>query len=156
MLGNQVVVTTEHIGRGFVHLHLDEMAEHSGAAFERPPTGSATVSVPCPTCGTDLTVEICSVAEATRRRGRSRWLSIGAGAAMIPTVALVAITLDTAILSLLLVLLFAVLAYVTLVLVRDAAAPGIYGPWPAQPPPKPMRRLVRRRSRDHTLAIHVS
>jgi hypothetical protein len=147
MPGNQVVVGVEHIGRGFVDVHLDEMVE-SGVGFERPPAGSVTVSVPCRTCGADLTVEVYGAAEAARRRRRSTWLGTGAGVAMVATVVLVVVTLDTPVVSLLFVLLFAGLAYVTLMLARDAAAPGVYGPWPPQAGP---RSLFGRRSRDHRL-----
>lgn len=152
MLTDRVIVDVEHVGRGFADLRLEEAA--SGDGVDRPPSGSVIVSVPCRTCGTELAVEVCSRAEASRRRGRARFASVMTGITAVLTILLVVISFDAPLLSLLFVLIFGFLGYVTLVSAREAGKPGVYGPWPPSEAARTVAWSRRRRARDHRLTVH--
>lgn len=61
----RVLVTVGHVEGDFVHI---DPSTPLTSDVERPATGSLETTLRCPSCGRQFAVQVCSLAEASRRR----------------------------------------------------------------------------------------
>jgi hypothetical protein len=146
----RVLVGVGHVDGALVHY---QTAAPPDGIVERPATGALDTRLRCPSCGRGFAVQICSLAEASRRRRAMLGLALLglaglAGAGLFSW--FVAIRMDTAGLAILTALVggLSLAAMFTLGL-NAALYDGVHGPWTGA---TGTRHWLRPGTRDHRLA----
>nr|MDT0656722.1 hypothetical protein [Micromonospora sp. DSM 115978] len=145
----RVLVTIGHVEGDFVRV---ELATPASGGVERPATGTRNGTLRCPACGRRFAVQVCSLAEASRRRRLLLGLALLAFACVVGVglfIWFVAIRLDTAIPGLFAAAAGGLLFAATLTLLARAAFyEGVDGPWTSG-----VGHWLRRPVRDHRLTV---